>query len=287
MNSNIDLHMHSKRSDGSDTVQKLLKKIKTLGITTFALTDHDTVKGALEMEKLVPPEIKYIRGIELSCKTEIAKCHILVYGYDPGNTAFQELVAEAHRKRKNKNKKRFTYLEKTFGFEFTEEEKASFDEMESPGKPEFKELIEKKLKQMDPEGEEVNIYETYLKGMPSDRMDAIRSVKTAIAAGGIAVWAHPLGGTGEKRLSKSDFDAQLAVLMQSGIKGLECFYSEYTMEEAEMLRRIAEQKGLLVSGGSDYHGTRKPHLHLGMLNKEDEIVSEEKLTIFNSFYLKE
>ena len=134
---------------------------------------------------------------------------------------------------------------------------------------------------MDPEGEELNIYETYLKGMPSDRMDAIRSIKTAIAAGGIAVWAHPLGGTGEKRLFKSDFDAQLEVLMQAGIKGLECYYSEYTMEEVDMLRRIAEQNGLLISGGSDYHGTRKPHLHLGMLNKEDEIIEKTHLSVLD------
>ena len=271
--------MHSKSSDGSDTIQELLHKIKTLGITTFSLTDHDTVKGALEMEKMVPAEIKFIRGIELSCKTKIAKCHILVYGYDPDNAEFQTLAAEAHRRRKNKTKNRFNYLEKNFDFTFTEEEKAAFDEMESPSKPEFKELIEKKLKQMYPEGKDVNIYETYLKGMPSDRMDAIQSVKTAIVAGGIAVWAHPLGGTGEKRLDKNKFDAQLEVLMQAGIKGLECYYSEYTMEEVEMLRRIAEQKVLLISGGSDYHGTRKLHLHLGMLNKEDEIIDTSLFTV--------
>ena len=132
---------------------------------------------------------------------------------------------------------------------------------------------------MYPEGKDVDIYETYLNGMPSDRMEAIRSIKTAVAAGGIAVWAHPLGGTGEKRLDKNKFDVQLKVLMQAGIRGLECYYSEYIKEEVEMLRLVAEKNGLLVSGGSDYHGTRKPHLHLGMLNKEDEIIDTSLFTV--------
>ena len=283
MNSKVDLHMHSEVSDGSDSIQELLQKIKTLGITTFALTDHDTVKGALEMEKLVPAEIKYIRGIELSCKTEIAKCHILGYGYDSANTELQMLVKELHAIRKNKTQNRFRYLTDEFGFEFTEEERRTIESKESPGKPDFKELVEKKMRESDPQGKPVNIYETFFKHLPDGRIDAIRAIKAVKAAGGIVVWAHPLGGTGEKRLTEREFGAQLNLLCSEGLDGLECYYSEYTMEEVEMLQRIAEQKGLLVSGGSDYHGTRKPHLHLGMLNKEEEIISIEKLTVVDMF----
>ncbi|MEE3455084.1 MAG: PHP domain-containing protein, partial [Succiniclasticum sp.] len=82
MNSKVDLHMHSRASDGSDWIPGLLRKIQKLGIRTFALTDHDTIKGVQRMEKIVPDGIRFIRGIELSCKTEVAKCHILGYNYD-------------------------------------------------------------------------------------------------------------------------------------------------------------------------------------------------------------
>ena len=99
------------------------------------------------------------------------------------------------------------------------------------------------------------------------------------AAGGIAVWAHPLGGTGEKRLTKEQFVVQLQTLKKAGIAGVECYYSEYTMEEVEMLRQAAVKEGLYISGGSDYHGTNKPHLHLGMLNKDDTLIDAARLTI--------
>ena len=102
MNSKVDLHMHSRASDGSDWIPGLLRKIQKLGIRTFALTDHDTVKGVQRMEKIVPDGIRFIRGIELSCKTEVAKCHILGYNYDLKQKEFLDFVAEAYGVRINK-----------------------------------------------------------------------------------------------------------------------------------------------------------------------------------------
>ena len=112
-------------------------------------------------------------------------------------------------------------------------------------------------------------------------MDAIGAIKAIKAAGGVAVWAHPFGGVREKRLTQEQFREQLELLRNAGIDGLECYYSEYIMEEVEALCRAACEKGLRISGGSDYHGTGKPHLHLGMLNKEDTIIREEQLTVLD------
>ena len=112
-------------------------------------------------------------------------------------------------------------------------------------------------------------------------MDGIAAIKAIKAAGGIAVWAHPFGGVREKRLTEEELWAQLELLCDAGIDGLECYYSEYTMGEVEALRCAADEKGLLISGGSDYHGTGKPWLHLGMLNKDDSVIDEEKLTLLN------
>jgi len=281
MNSYVDLHMHSIASDGTDLIPGLLQKIQETGIKTFALTDHDTIKGVLEMQDIVPEGITFIRGVELSCKTKIAKCHILGYNYDTENKEFRAFVEEAHDVRKDKFERRIRYLKETFDIEFTEEEMAELKKDNSPGKPQLAGMLLKKMKPDQPELTVDDIFKTYLKNLPSGRVDGIRAVKAIIAAGGVAVWAHPLGGVREKRLDAEKFSKQLLVLIDAGIRGLECYYSEYTMDEVEKLCSAAKEHGLLISGGSDYHGTGKPHLHLGMLNKEDKIIEEEKLTVLD------
>ena len=80
--SKVDLHMHSTASDGTDTPEELLKNIRKSGITVFAITDHDTIEGAMQMEKLAPNDVKFIRGVEFSCKTPSGKCHIVGLNYD-------------------------------------------------------------------------------------------------------------------------------------------------------------------------------------------------------------
>ena len=281
MNSKIDLHMHTVVSDGTDPIPELLKKLQALGITTFAVTDHDAIDGALEMERIVPAGIKFIKGVELSCKTEVAKCHILGYNYDPDHAAFRKFVEEANDVRMNKTERRWKYLTEELGFNFSEEERAALFKIKSPAKPAFAELIQKHLPPVQPGEEPIDIYKKYFKNFPGGRVDAIGAIKAVKAAGGIVVWAHPFGGTREKRLTEKQFRNQLELLCNAGIDGLECYYSEYTMDEVETLRSAASEKGLLISGGSDYHGTGKPHLHLGMLNKDDAIIQEELLTVLD------
>ena len=281
MNSKVDLHIHTVVSDGTDTIPELLKKLQALGITTFAVTDHDAIDGALEIESIVPAGIKFIKGVELSCKTEVAKCHILGYNYAPNQAAFRSFVEEANTVRMNKTERRWKYLTEELGFDFSEEEKAALFKIKSPAKPAFAELIQKHLPPVQPGEEPIDIYKTYFENFPGGRVDAIGAIKAVKAAGGIVVWAHPFGGTREKRLTEKQFRNQLELLCNAGIDGLECYYSEYTMDEVETLRSAASEKGLLISGGSDYHGTGKPHLHLGMLNKDDAIIQEELLTVLD------
>ena len=144
-------------------------------------------------------------------------------------------------------------------------------------------MLRKKLSKKQPGITKEDIFERYFGKLPGGRVDALRGIKAIKTAGGIAVWAHPLGGTGEKRLTEEKFREQLDLLCSVGLDGLECYYSEYTKEEIDMLCNAATQKGLKISGGSDYHGTGKKHLHLGMLNKEDEVITEQQLTILNVF----
>ncbi len=115
-----------------------------------------------------------------------------------------------------------------------------------------------------------------------DRIDGSTAVSAILHAGGIPVWAHPLGGEGEKRLAQEQFRAQLAYLMGCGIRGLECYYSRYESADRAFLAEQAALHGLLVSGGSDYHGSNKRNLPLGRLSADDAVVPADALTILNA-----
>lgn len=115
-----------------------------------------------------------------------------------------------------------------------------------------------------------------------DRIPGSTAVSAIVQAGGIPVWAHPLGGEGEKRLSAEEFRQQLDCLLELGIRGMECCYSRYTHSDTEFLMGRAQSHGLLISGGSDYHGTCKKDLPPGMLCAEDIPIPPESLSILKT-----
>ena len=274
----IDLHIHTTASDGADTVPALLEQIRTAGIRIFSVTDHDTIDSALEMEALVPDGLHYIRGIEFSCITPLKKCHILGYGFDPNDPVFREALEQGIRLRQEKLERRIAFWEDRFGIVLTPEEDRWLRSCRSPGKPHFGRIILKR-------GLAPNLrtaIRNYVNPckLGNDRIDAAVAIDAIVHAGGIPVWAHPLGGEGEKRLTPAEFQAQLAHLTACGIRGLECHYSRYTRQEAAFLTEQALANGLLISGGSDYHGNNKPNLHLGKLSEEDDTVPLSALTIY-------
>ncbi len=263
MGSTVDLHIHTTASDGTDSPAELLNKLRAAGVRVFSVTDHDTVSGALEMEPLVPEGMRFHRGIEFSCVSAAGKCHILGYDYDPQNPVFLAALEEGRQLRLEKLERRIDHLREKFGVELTDVETAWLRSLQSPGKPHLGQLLVSRG--LAPAlGIAIR---TYLKGVPGrDRIDAKTAVQAILAAGGTPVWAHPLGGEGEKRLTDERFDAQLHTLLAHGIRGLECWYSRYSMEEVRFLCSKAEAHGLTITGGSDYHGTAKPGIRLGMLH---------------------
>ena len=273
----VDLHIHTTASDGSDSPALLLHNLKQAGITTFSITDHDTITGALEMETLVTPEFRFIRGIEFSCETPVAKCHILGYNYDPQDPLVRAALDEGAALRQEKLLSRLRYLENTLSITFTEEEKAWLYSLKSTGKPHFGKLLV--ARGIAPTITEA--IQTYVTphNPRRDRIEARTAIAAILHAGGIPIWAHPLGGEGDKRPSVEAFNAQLAYLMEQGIQGLECGYSRYSLIDVEFLTRQAERNNLLISGGSDYHGTNKKDLPLGRLRADDAPFPAENLTI--------
>ena len=261
----FDLHMHTTASDGSDTPRELAQKIRGAGIRLFSVTDHDTVDGTLEMEKLVPEGVRFFRGVEFSCASPVCNCHILGYGFDPDHPALQAALEEGRLLRMDKLERRLKLMEENFGIVLTAEERQWLMSRNSPGKPHLgKILMDRGLCTDLSSG-----IRKYVLNVPGrDRIEAETAVRAIEAAGGISVWAHPLGGEGERRLTPEKFEAQMQTLLGYGIRGMECWYSRYSMEEVRFLRSRAAEHGLIVTGGSDYHGMNKTGLDLGMLNTE-------------------
>ena len=260
-----DLHIHTAASDGSDTPATLAQKVREAGLELFSVTDHDTIEGALAMEALIPEGVGYIRGIEFSCVSPGGKCHILGYGFDPNHPGFLAALREGAELRREKLERRIAHLREKFGILLTEEELGWLRSLKSPGKPHLgKLLLERGL------APDMNsAIRTYLSGVPGrDRIDSGTAIDAIRVSGGIAVWAHPLGGEGERRLTEAEFQAKLALLIADGIQGLECRYSRYSREESALLLRCAQTHGLIATGGSDYHGANKQGILLGQLGTD-------------------
>ena len=275
----FDLHLHSDNSDGSFSVKELLEKVREANIKIFALTDHDTVNGLFEIEKTkLPADIKFINGVELTCKLRDIKCHILGYNINPQNKDLTELIVLGKKLRRTKLETRIKYLKEVWNIELTKDELEWLYSRKSVVKTHIANiLVNRGLSDNN-----VDAMKKYLDACKTGntKFDGEEAIKTIIAAGGIPVWAHPLGGEGEEHLSEKEFLPKLKTMIECGIKGLECYYSRYNINEIEFLKACAKENNLLISGGSDWHGTNKT-VPLGRLNTDDISVDSEEISILN------
>ena len=276
MASTIDLHIHTNASDGTDSPEQLLWNIQKAGITTFAVTDHDTIKGALRMKRIIPPGIKFIKGIEFTCRTNNSKCHILGLNYDEHNPDFLDALRMGDHLRHEKFYVRLKLLHEKFGIDFTDSEVDSLLKSPGVGKLHLGNMIA--MKGYADNAKEA--MEKYVDECKSgvDKISAETAIKAINSSGGVSVWAHPLGGEREKELTESEFMTMLRELTSYGLRGLECWYSKYPVTKCKKLVQAADRYGLLVSGGSDYHGGNKM-LPLGRLNSDGENIGVESLTV--------
>lgn len=271
-----DLHLHSNFSDGSESPKELLASVKSTNITTFALTDHDTIEGCKAMKPLIPPEIKFIRGVELTCEYEEIKCHILGYLYNEDDKGLSDLIEKGKKLRRIKLERRIEYLKEVWGIELTKEELDWLYTRPSVVKTHFANiLVNRKLAD-----DTVSAMKKYLDGcvVEKTKFNAKEVVDVLVSAGAIPIWAHPLGGEGEVHSSEEEFISKLNIMKSLGIRGLECYYSRYSQAEIEFLLKQAKKNNLLISGGSDYHGKNKT-VKIGSLSTDGKEVSEENLTV--------
>ncbi len=262
----VDLHIHSNFSDGTDSPEELVENIKKSGITTFSLTDHDTFEGCFEIVKYLPDNIKFIWGVEMTSKLKDLKCHILGYKFNPEDTRLNNLITRGKKLRREKLEKRIKYLKEVHNIELTNEELDWLYSRKSVVKVHLANvLVNRKLAQ-----DNIPAMKKYLDGCKTGntRFDGDEVIETIKNAGGIAVWAHPLGGEGEEHLNPEEFFPKLDLMVKSGIQGLECYYSRYSKKETEFLVDCAKNNNLIITAGSDYHGCNKNNIKLEGYDKK-------------------
>ncbi|WP_304127698.1 PHP domain-containing protein [Mogibacterium diversum] len=270
----VDMHLHTTSSDGSFSPSEVVQRVKSSGVKVFSLTDHDTTAGVHEVEDDIPEGMEFFKGIEFSCKAGDIKCHILGYSYDDNHPDFMKALAAAEAKREDKLTTRIEHLREVDGIELTGGEIAELEAIPSAGKPHIANIL---MRRGIP-GTRTEIINRYLEFGVESRISAELAIRAIKSSGGVAIWAHPLGGENEIHMNREELEGKLDVLQGIGIEGLECFYSRYDDREIAMLLEIAESRGLIVSGGSDFHGKNK-NVEIGELGVSKRPVFDSDLSL--------
>lgn len=256
----VDLHVHSTESDGTLTPEDLVAEAKKVGLAAFALTDHDTCQGVGKAMPLAASAgIELIPGIELSTDYHGKEVHIVGLYIDIENEQLLKKTAEYRKCRSERNALMVEALRKE-GLSITMEELVA----ENPDCVITRANIARFLYehgQIKSVREAFDRYigdhcKCYVGRLKVASTDAVRLIKEA---GGTAILAHPL----LYGLSNTNLQKMIDALKPVGLDGLEAIYSTYTTGEEQQMKRLARENGLLISGGSDFHGSNKPDIALG------------------------
>lgn len=249
-----DLHTHTTCSDGVLKPAELVQAAKNQKLRCVAITDHDTVAGVKEAKQAGEQiGVEVIPGIEISVIFEPGTMHILGYFVDPDSSALQTLIHEVQQARNERNLSVIKQLN-LLGMDISFEEVLKEAGGGQMGRPHFaKVLIQKGLvKDRDQAfrqllGKGAPAYVNKRKITPAQAMGVIKE------SGGLAVLAHPIQ-LGIKPNSE-EFRNLISQLKQDGLSGIEAYSSCHTQKQAKLFKKIAIEMELLVTGGSDFHGT--------------------------------
>ena len=257
----IDLHMHTTASDGTDSPEELVEKVRLAGIELFSVTDHDAIGSAEVIPGLLGEgDPAFIVGVEFSCRIgegdAAEKYHILGYGFDPSSEDIRSLLEKTHRFRMEKAVKRLDFLRSEFDIKFSPEEEEAFLALNSPAKPHLANMMVSHgyAKDID------DAVENYIDKRQFENVNPRpeEAIECIIASGGIPVLAHPPFGDGGDHVEGAELERRIKYLKETGLQGLEGFYHKYTDAQRAEVLGLAERYDLYVTAGSDYHGTNKP-----------------------------
>ncbi len=256
----IDLHTHTTSSDGSMAPAELVKYAKHKGLKAIAITDHDTTDGLQEaLQEGKSTGLEVIPGIEISADFN-PEMHILGYFLKGDYSRIAGTLAGLRLKRDERNPRIVKRLNE-LGLEISVEEVLARSRGGVTGRPHIaKVLIEKGYVHSNEEA-----FDRYLgSGRPAyfkkDKLTPGQCIGEISAAGGLPVLAHPI----YLGMEYGQLDSLLAELVQDGLMGIEAYYVDNTAQQTRMLLELAEKHHLFVTGGSDFHGSFKPQIDLGI-----------------------
>ncbi|MGW6983154.1 PHP domain-containing protein [Streptomyces sp. NPDC054932] len=266
----IDLHAHSTASDGTDTPAELVRNAAGAGLDVVALTDHDTVRGYGEALAALPAGLTLVTGAELSCRLDGVGVHMLAYLFDPQEPEFareRELVRDDRTPRAHAMVGKLQAL----GVDVTWEQVARIAGDGSVGRPHIATALV-----------ELGVVPTVSDAFTPDwladggrayaekhELDPFEAVRLVKAAGGVTVFAHPAAVKRGQCVPES----AIAELAAAGLDGIEVDHMDHDGDTRARLRGLAAELGLLTTGSSDYHGSRKT-CRLGEYTTDPEIYGE-------------
>jgi predicted metal-dependent phosphoesterase TrpH len=251
----IDLHTHTTASDGTDTPAQLINKALSCGITTLAITDHDTTSGWSEAIAALRSPMSLVLGAEISTLTlEGTSVHILGLLFDVEDPDLQAMLTDSRDTRIPRMRKMIELLAAD-GIAITMEDViAATPEGATVGRPHLADaLVNKKIIASRDEAfvdllhNGSKYYVTHAAPTPESAISQIRK------AGGVAVIAHPFASRRGEIISSATF----IDLVAAGLNGIEVNHRDHSQNEREQLIEIADQLSLVKTGSSDYHGNGK------------------------------
>ncbi|NLC53000.1 MAG: PHP domain-containing protein [Firmicutes bacterium] len=244
----FDLHTHTIYSDGLSTPEELVKRAKAKGLTGIALTDHDTVEGLPAFLAAGRDQgLVCVPGVELSTELEGVEFHILGYQVDHTHTPLRKRLQEVLASRQERARGMVDLLAR-HGMELAWEEIVGEKPNAFVGRFQiYRALKAKKLIGTDEDRKAFNYWlgPQGVAYLPHRELSTLEAFNLIQAAGGWPVLAHP-GRLGDDRL--------IPTLVDHGLAGLEVYYPEHSPEVTAKYLALARDFGLLVTGGSDYHG---------------------------------
>ena len=244
----IDLHSHTLHSDGDRSPAQLFAEAKTAGVEVLAVTDHDTVFGLEECR--VASEavgVRFVTGIELSCELHGREVHVLGHFIDPRAPALEQMASGMLAERRERMEKMIA-LAQQMGFSgVTMERVIAASGGENLGRPHLaRALVDCGHAQSINDAFDRFLVTNRPLWVDRRRLPTAEAIRLVHEAGGTASIAHP-GANGVSR-------QELKALAAEALDGVEAWHPEHPPNQAEAFVRWADELGLVVTAGSDYHG---------------------------------
>ena len=257
----IDLHVHSYFSDGSLSPEELTRLAIETGLSAYALTDHDCTDGidrALLAAK--GTELEVIPGIEFSTRWQHRDIHILGYFIDYRSPSFQEQLHGFLSSRNTRNEKMCEKIRTLTGFPISEEILVRrFPDAVITRAHMAAWLVEEGYVETRRIAFDKYLGDNASCFVPKEELTPADAIRMILAHQGVPVLAHPLLYS----LTKQQLESLVRELKEAGLKGLEAVYVLNIGSDEVHMRSLAQKYGLLVTGGSDFHGESKPDISLG------------------------